>query len=484
LHHNAAENNSFTEQGIKRLWREVFPGVGYFQPERLEKLQEPAQYPAFDYGFIRTFSDQHPASGAVNPSFFYSERSPMTTIRVDPPILQNCSQRIQSNATTLTSVGNKITSSAQGAPSCDGQFGPKVRAIAAGASAQAGQLSGAFSNLAGWLSNKAQQFINADGGSAAVLGASTSRLTWALHPGIIGIVSGVFKSIINRLFPRGLPWSHLTGNRISTDSLKSIYDAKTTANLNLRANFGLGSAVLGVLPAGASLQVLEGKMKKDGYTWVRVRTADGRVGWVAEQFLTPVKDKDKQVDASPKPEPKSESRDYLGIAEKVQKGTPNATDLSYYRNGYNGVQSNCTWLVAQAVYEASGGKIKVTGWGDALNWLEKAEINMNDPNGIVKEYDKSPETGDIMHFLYTVKKGNKDKIIGHVAFVENTWVDEKTGKTYVTWVEEQASGEAAGWSNIEQIIKDGQPILRWRVTREVDDNFLNKYGVNFIHLKY
>ncbi len=293
LHHNEPENNPLLERGIKRLWHEVFPGIGSFQPEHSEKLQEPAQYPTFDYRFIRTFSGQHTASGVVNQSLFYSASSPMTTIRVDPPILQNCSQNIQSSATTLTSVGNNINSSASGAPSYDGQFGPKVRAIAAGASAQAGQLSGAFSSLAGWLSNKAQQFINADGGSAAVLGASTSRLAWIPHYSIVDIASGIFRSIINRLFPKGLPWSHLPGNRLpvnSTVSLNSVYKATTTTGLNLRSNFGLGSTVLGVLPAGASLQVLDGKMEKDGYTWVRVRTADGQVGWVAEKYLSIGKD--------------------------------------------------------------------------------------------------------------------------------------------------------------------------------------------------
>ena len=71
--------------------------------------------------------------------------------------------------------------------------------------------------------------------------------------------------------------------------------------------------------------------------------------------------------------------------------------------------------------------------------------------------------------------------IGHVAYVEDVVIDD--GKTFITWVEENASGNCE-WSGSEQISVDGAPVLRWRITREYNNNFIEKYGTKLIHLNY
>ncbi|WP_322496228.1 SH3 domain-containing protein, partial [Chloroflexus sp.] len=60
-------------------------------------------------------------------------------------------------------------------------------------------------------------------------------------------------------------------------------------NLRLRNAPGLDSTVLDGLPPGTQLTLLAGPQEKDGYPWWRIRTTDGREGWVAgtELVTTP-----------------------------------------------------------------------------------------------------------------------------------------------------------------------------------------------------
>ncbi|NJK79749.1 MAG: SH3 domain-containing protein [Chloroflexaceae bacterium] len=56
-------------------------------------------------------------------------------------------------------------------------------------------------------------------------------------------------------------------------------------NLNRRDNPGIGTNVLDSLPPGTALTLLEGPVPADNYTWWRIRTNDGREGWVAGEEL-------------------------------------------------------------------------------------------------------------------------------------------------------------------------------------------------------
>ncbi|MFO7169846.1 MAG: SH3 domain-containing protein, partial [Chloroflexota bacterium] len=56
-------------------------------------------------------------------------------------------------------------------------------------------------------------------------------------------------------------------------------------NLRRRAAPGLEAKILDGLPVGTQLELLEGPVSDDGYTWWRIRTKDGREGWVAGEGL-------------------------------------------------------------------------------------------------------------------------------------------------------------------------------------------------------
>jgi hypothetical protein len=52
-------------------------------------------------------------------------------------------------------------------------------------------------------------------------------------------------------------------------------------NLRLRNGPGLDTVAFAGLPPGTSMTLLEGPVQDDGYPWWRIRTVDGREGWVA-----------------------------------------------------------------------------------------------------------------------------------------------------------------------------------------------------------
>lgn len=150
-----------------------------------------------------------------------------------------------------------------------------------------------------------------------------------------------------------------------------------------------------------------------------------------------------------------------GIATKVKAGVANTTELGYPRNGYNGVQSDCTWYAAQAVLIASGGKVKLSNLGSAANWVTNAK-----KAGYV--VDNTPQAGSVVQFSF-----------GHVGFIENVQV--KNGRTLVTWSEEQAGGgrPTKDWPNVTQV--PGQ--LRWEVTADLT-NYFNNGTASCIHVNY
>jgi hypothetical protein len=55
--------------------------------------------------------------------------------------------------------------------------------------------------------------------------------------------------------------------------------------LNLRAEPGTGSTVIGVLADGARVEVIDGPQDANGYTWLKVSTSRFGTGWAVARYL-------------------------------------------------------------------------------------------------------------------------------------------------------------------------------------------------------
>ena len=96
----------------------------------------------------------------------------MGEIRVDPAALKSNAKQIVTVSTAVQKAGDLTWRSASDAPSYDGQFGPKVRAMGQAALTRARKHSGSTQTLSDSLNRRADAFEAAD--SVAVKGLSTS----------------------------------------------------------------------------------------------------------------------------------------------------------------------------------------------------------------------------------------------------------------------------------------------------------------------
>lgn len=90
-------------------------------------------------------------------------------IKVDPSILESSGQDIQGNGQNVSSSGSKALTAAEGAPSYNGQFGPKVAAIGQEAFARACGLAVNLTDLGERVLAKGMEFEAVDVAAIAAL---------------------------------------------------------------------------------------------------------------------------------------------------------------------------------------------------------------------------------------------------------------------------------------------------------------------------
>jgi len=86
----------------------------------------------------------------------------MTVIRVNPPDLRRNADHLGQFAGQLRAVAETVLRSTEGAPSYDGDFGPKVQSIGVEAQARLGALGDRVTARALFLHTKADAFQAAD----------------------------------------------------------------------------------------------------------------------------------------------------------------------------------------------------------------------------------------------------------------------------------------------------------------------------------
>ena len=360
----------------------------------------------------------------------------MTNIRVNPEALIQKSADLTTVTVRLRDISDEVKHAIDSAPGYDGQFAPLVSAIGWTAVIGGNKNSTSLADHSSDLVKRASAFLAADG--AGVQGISAKEEFLPINDWKLILLAGLWgltvAELIRLILLGGLKWPNI------------------------------GRLPWEIVPRFPNFLI---------WPFWPIKPPEPSIPGPIP--MTPVEPPLPPSDESPFGkilDNSNREKLFFGIAETVKVGVANTNDLGYPRNGYNGVQSNCTWYAAQAVLAASNGNIKIENFGAAKNWLKNAETYLkNNPDGNISGIDTNPQAGDIMYLSS-----------GHVAFVEK--VETINGKTFVTWSEENASGTVGNYSNKEQVVIDGKPILRWRITREISQEYIADKGIKFIHINY
>ena len=347
-------------------------------------------------------------------------------IKVDPEVLISSSSKFSEITSSLENSSNLLRNSANSAPSYDLQFQPAVAIMALESKVRIEVINSRLTALSHRLALIANAFLSADNDSLTGL--------WSISMGLDKYLSEF--ALIKRFSEYINLHSLIMGKTLNIGRLGSA------------SIFGFSifiSYITKVYSPGKEDQSESTDKSKNGNSDSENKTTKQGLSTNAA---------DSQITMS-------SSIDYSGIAEKVKTGLPDTTESGYPRNGYGGVQSDCTWYAAQAVHEASNGKVEIANLGNATQWVENAENQ-----GYL--VDNIPEAGSVIHFDF-----------GHVGFIEK--VENINGRLIVTWSEEQAIGGRPDddWSKVTQIGDQ----LRWRVTTDLTDYFKNSRA-NCIHVDY
>lgn len=61
---------------------------------------------------------------------------------------------------------------------------------------------------------------------------------------------------------------------------------KVTTGLNIRAKAGLTQTITGALNNGDTITYLNESSNVDGHNWIKIKTASGLTGWIAQEYVT------------------------------------------------------------------------------------------------------------------------------------------------------------------------------------------------------
>ena len=208
----------------------------------------------------------------------------MSPIKVDPPILQSSGQGIQSEGQNISSAGGKVLGAAEGAPSYDGQFGPRVSAIGQEAYAKLGSSGNQLDDIGARVSSKGLEFQAVDDASLADMGNVVTFPPFDLT-GPISYTSGMFTdpttSILqlgNLIDTAGNDWNQVMNFIYAPHILKptALWDYETPTE-----DTGFG----GITPLKLSLDRVsagegEGGFEGDGI-WAEYQDVNAETNWWA-----------------------------------------------------------------------------------------------------------------------------------------------------------------------------------------------------------
>lgn len=408
----------------------------------------------------------------------------MAKISVNPDNLYSGSNELNASGSNLGKISSGLGSMTTGlGGKYNGQLASQVNGIASQAQKTGTDIQNKLSELSKFLSRKGFDFNAVDSendgavsgittrmsdlefdspvmSSSATLRASnsdTANRVWLLG----GFNLGPLRNWITSLPPFSWLYTPKSVQPVIDIPMVDIVNENSNfinADIKLQTEIGKLDKNPHLIKVGEKVQVLEETQSPDGDKWVKIITANNKEGWIQKAFI---------LNAS------IVSKTNIS-AENIRSGI-NETDQFYPRLGFDGsTLSDCTWYAAAAVKEESKGKINLDdsnkdwksypestnnrgnvigkGWGSAGKWASSADglygdyikANLEPSERIVAgESDFSPKAGDVLC----------DTQMGHVAFVEQTWLSEDKSKIIIV-----VSEENAGYIKDGKILGVGSPV--------------------------
>lgn len=314
--------------------------------------------------------------------------------------MKQSSQGISGVGSSTGSVGNKLSGAAGGAPSYEGQFGPRVRSIADAAASRARELGGRVTNLGGWLNSKTDAFIAVDAASQAGVrslavpvsssGQSSMLLQLSKWLGIpVSLIEKYLK--LGGLFGFGSLLSSIAISFILNAHYGPSWQGRTFQGMKASAFVSDAVSRIGNWRAGlgwkSGVEIAADKRRADEEV---KRKAD-------EQAKRKVQEEEKRKEDA-KRNAEEKVRDYDKIKADVASGKPYQSSNGIVNSSINKYTDQCTAYVAfrrQDIVAAKHGKY----------WLGDHKAAF--------ETGTEPRAGAIL-----VQGETKDNSYGHVAYVE------------------------------------------------------------------
>lgn len=443
----------------------------------------------------------------------------MAKIRINPDIIDNYGNNIKGQAGHVLQRAESVNHAVMNAPSYNGQFGPKVRAIGASAHSAGRQHTERLSNQGQNLCSIGAHFRSVDMLQLYASGAyreffSPDTESWferKIREFRIHLTQRIQKNEekLENLRKDEIWYSNEIAsvldkiaqkNRALAFILRGLIKRGDTAKLRdfIRRNRNLSVFFLG-LPSywqlNYLLQVVEirDRKRKEIAKTENELESDRRL---LEKFGGPLQpENEAKPEPTPVPAPRPmpqpvptppvpapqpipqpvptpepalppgilpntpQANAVTGPQAKIEAGygsqVASINGANPYPRGPNGQLHNCTWYAWQAVHDASGGTISLPGMGNATDWLAHAQNQINSGNSAFRSINADPVKGSVIWMG------------GHVAFVESVQYDQNGFIKSMTMSDEHW-GTPYKWNDLRQVSTSNPNVQRYTYTLTYD----------------
>lgn len=428
----------------------------------------------------------------------------MAKIRINPDIIDNYGNNIKGQAGYVIQLAEAVNQAAISAPSYNGQFGPKVRAIGASAHSAGRQHSERLSNQGQKLNSVSVVFRSVDTLQLYAAGAYRNLFSPEVESWFERKIrelrilltqriqkneeklrklkeeeawySNEIASVLDKIAKKNKLLAYILRGLIKRGDLDKLRNF-------IQRNRNISVFFLG-LPSYWQLnyllrvvEVRDRKRKEIAKTEKELISDRRLLDKIGGPLLPEKEEKPKPGDSFPLPAVPEVPAPPVPAPQPVptpdpvpepKPANPNGTDGECFGSKVSSVDpvnpygricsdgkhySNCTWYAWQAVYEWSGKKVQIPveqGEGGAEIWPDKARKALENGESWIKSINSTPEPGSVIFIKPQ-----------HVAFVESVQYDGNGNIVSMKMSDEQyyQNNFYKGWDGWREI-KASDPLVK------------------------